>query len=80
MLTTRCYLLKEEIILPTPHSLSLSPYEGERDKNFLKGLSSLLIPLLNNHKNRVFKRGVSPSFIYLPPHDRNIYPYHGEGD
>ncbi len=24
--------------LPTPHPLSLSPYEGEREDNFLKGL------------------------------------------
>ncbi len=30
--------------------------------------------------NRQFKRGEAPLFNILPSHDKNIYPYHGEGD
>jgi len=42
--------------LPTPHPLSLSPYEGEREENLVKGFAPLSLEI-----NGVFKRGVSPS-------------------
>jgi hypothetical protein len=25
-------------------------------------------------------KGLRPFILSLPPHDRNTYPYHGEGD
>jgi len=44
---------QKELVSLTPHPLSLSPYEGEREENFLKGRKSLLIPLLNNRREGV---------------------------
>jgi hypothetical protein len=32
---------------------------------------------MGNRKSKVSKRGFAP-LLFPPPHDRNIYPYHGE--
>ena len=37
-------------------------------------------PSLNKGRGSVGKRGASPLSKASSPHDRNIYPYHGEGD
>jgi len=49
-----------------------------------KGLDSSqrISPFAGENPNLrgVSKRGASPSSKYPPPHDRNTYPYLGEGD